>query len=155
MLCAFIADREGKVTIMIRTFNELIKRPTFEERFAYLLLGGKVGELTFGYDRWLNQNLYHSNKDWKKARRDAIIRDLGCDLACKDHAIPDNVRIVVHHMNPISKEDIIYGSDFLLNLDYLITTIDATHQAIHYGDKSYIQRIQVIERSPNDTCPWR
>jgi len=144
-----------RAIMMIRTFDELIKRSTFEERFEYLMLGGKVGELTFGYDRWLNQNLYHSNKDWKKVRRDAIIRDLGCDLACEDHLIPDDVRIIVHHMNPISKEDIIYGSDFLLNLDYLITTIDATHQAIHYGDKSYLHRIQVVERLPNDTCPWR
>lgn len=140
---------------MIRRYSELIMLPTFEERFEYLKLGGKVGELTFGYDRWLNQNLYHKDLEWKKARREVIIRDCGYDLGCEDHPIPNGMRIIVHHMNPISQDDILNRSDMLFNPEYLITTIDSTHNAIHYGDQSLINLSKPIERFPNDTCPWR
>lgn len=136
----------------IRTYSELIELPTFKERYEYLKIGGKVGEETFGFDRYLNQVFYNS-EEWKAIRRDVIIRDKGCDLASPDHEIIDD-RIMVHHMNPILKEDIINRSDFLLDPEYLITTIKSTHDAIHYGDSSLLQEDLVI-RSKNDTCPWR
>ena len=140
---------------MIRTYTELIKIPSFEERFEYLKLFGKVGSETFGYDRWLNQNLYQHDKEWKDARRAVIIRDCGYDLACEDHPIPNGVRLIVHHMNPISKEDVLTRSDKLLDPEFLITTTDLTHNAIHYGDSSLLMAIKPIERASNDTCPWR
>lgn len=140
---------------MIRTYTELITLPTFEERFEYLRLSGKVGSETFGFDRWLNQNLYQHDIEWKRARRDVIIRDCGYDLGCEDHPIPNGVKLIVHHMNPISKDDILKRSEFLFNPEYLITTIDSTHNAIHYGDGSLLVLSKPIERLPNDTCPWR
>lgn len=139
---------------MIRTYTELISLPTFEERFKYLKLNGEVGKETFGFDRWLNQNFYHLDHEWKKARREVIIRDCGYDLACEDHPIPNGVRFIIHHMNPISQDDIVNRTRFLLDPEYLITTIDSTHNAIHYGDESLL-RYKPIERIPNDTCPWR
>lgn len=138
---------------MIRTYTELITLPTFEERFKYLRLNGQVGYETFGFDRWLNQYFYRT-PEWRKARRDVIIRDCGYDLACQDRPI-NNQRILVHHMNPISVDDINERSDLLLNPEYLITTIEATHNAIHYGDESLLPRSKPIERLPNDMCPWR
>ena len=140
---------------MIRTYTELMSLPTFEERFEYLRLSGKVGSETFGFDRWLNQNLYQHDREWKRARRDVIIRDCGYDLGCEDHPIPNGVKLIVHHMNPISQEDILKRSEFLFNPEYLITTTDSTHNAIHYGDSSLLMAIKPIERVPNDTCPWR
>ena len=139
---------------MIRTYSQLIELPTFEERFNYLKLGGKIGESTFGYDRWLNQNLYHLDQEWKKARRAVIIRDCGYDLASEDHPIPNGLKMIVHHMNPITKEDIINRTPFLFDPEYLITTIESTHNAIHFGDESLLL-LKPIERFPNDTCPWR
>lgn len=136
----------------IRTYSELIKLPTFKERYEYLKIGGKVGEETFGFDRYLNQVFYNS-EEWKAIRREVIIRDKGCDLGLSDREIIDE-RIMVHHMNPISKEDIVNRSEFLLDPEYLITTIKPTHDAIHYGDDSILQEDLVI-RSKNDTCPWR
>ena len=137
----------------IKTYSELITLPTFEERYLYLRLGGKVGEDTFGFDRYLNQVFYRS-EEWKAIRRQVIIRDNGCDLGCEDREIPNGVKILIHHMNPITKKDILDRSDFLLNPEYLITTIKHTHDAIHYGDDSSIFT-SVIERSKNDTCPWK
>ena len=137
----------------IKTYSELITLPTFEERYLYLRLGGKVGEDTFGFDRYLNQVFYRS-EEWKAIRRQVIIRDNGCDLGCEDREIPNGVKILIHHMNPITKKDILDRSDFLLNPEYLITTIKYTHDAIHYGDDSSIFT-PVIERSKNDTCPWK
>lgn len=139
---------------MIRTYTELISLLTFEERFKYLKLNGEVGKETFGFDRWLNQNFYHLDLEWKKARREVIIRDCGYDLACEDHPISNGVRFIIHHMNPITQDDIINRTKFLLDPEYLITTIDSTHNAIHYGDESLL-RYKPIERTPNDTCPWR
>lgn len=135
----------------IRTYSELIKLQTFEERFRYLQLNGRVGEETFGFDRYLNQKFYN-DPEWLRIRDQVIIRDNGCDLAMPDREI--KTRILVHHMNPIDKEDILRRSDFLLNPEYLICTIKATHDAIHYGDESKLN-IMPPERRPNDTCPWR
>lgn len=135
----------------IRTYSELIKLRTFEERFQYLQLNGRVGEETFGFDRYLNQKFYN-DPEWLRVRDQVIIRDNGCDLAMPDREI--KTRILVHHMNPIDKEDILRRSDFLLNPEYLICTIKATHDAIHYGDESKLI-IMPPERRPNDTCPWR
>lgn len=140
---------------MIRTYTELIKIPTFEDRYRYLKVPGQVGEETFGYDRWLNQALYHKWPEWKKVRRDVIIRDAGCDLACEDREIPDGVLIIVHHMNPITKDDILHRSQIVLDPEYLITTTDSTHRAIHYGDESLLMLSKPVERVPFDTCPWR
>lgn len=139
------------IQMIIRKYSELITIPTFEERYDYLRLGGKVGEETFGFDRYINQMFYKS-KEWLSIRDQVIIRDNGCDLGVKGHEIYG--RILIHHMNPITKEDILNGSDYLLNPEYLITTIKNTHDAIHYGDRSLLITAP-IERSRNDTCPWR
>lgn len=136
---------------IIRTYSELITLPTFEERFRYLKLGGKVGEDTFGFDRYLNQVFYRSAK-WKEIRDYVIIRDNGCDLGMEGHEI--HQRILVHHMNPITKEDILRESEFLLDPEYVICTIKNTHDAIHYGDESLLITAP-IERRKNDTCPWK
>lgn len=136
---------------IIRTYSELMTLPTFEERFRYLKLGGKVGEDTFGFDRYLNQVFYRSAK-WKEIRDYVIIRDNGCDLGIEGHEIYK--RILVHHMNPITKEDILRESEFLLDPEYMICTIKNTHDAIHYGDESLLITAP-IERRKNDTCPWK
>ena len=137
----------------IRTYSELIKLETFEERYEYLKLGDKVGEETFGYDRYLNQLLYKSGR-WKRTRANVITRDLGCDLGMPDREIPEGVIIMVHHMNPITVEDVLNESEFVFDPEYLITTIKITHDAIHYGKKELLYQ-DPIERSKNDTCPWR
>lgn len=139
------------MTMIIRTYSELIKLPTFEERFRYLSLEGIVGESTFGFDRYLNQVFYRSQR-WKKVRDYAILRDNGCDLAMEGYEIYG--RVLVHHMNPITIEDIQKESDFLLNPEFLISTVHNTHNAIHYGDESLLPTLP-IERTPYDTCPWK
>ena len=136
----------------IRTYDELSKLKTFEERYEYLKLDGKVGEETFGFDRWLNQQFYKS-KEWEQIRNQVIARDRGCDLGIPDREIIDE-EILIHHMNPITKEDIINRTDFLLNPKYLITTIDNTHRAVHYGNKELLY-VGPVERTKYDTCPWR
>ena len=138
---------------IIRTYSELITLPTFEERYEYLRLDGKVGEETFGFDRYLNQMFYKTD-EWRAVRNHVIIRDCGCDLGMPDREIPEGVRILVHHMNPIRADDILYRTDYLLNPEYLICTIKNTHDAIHYGDRSLLCTAP-IERRKNDTCPWR
>lgn len=140
---------------MIRTYTEMASLPTFEERFEYLRLNGQVGKETFGYDRWLNQKFYHLDKDWKNIRRKVIIRDNGCDLAFYDRPIPNGARILIHHINPITIEDIQTRSPKLFDLENLVCTMDSTHNAIHYGDESLIQASSPTIRLPNDTCPWR
>lgn len=136
----------------IRTYSELILLPTFKERFEYLKLGGKVGEETFGFDRYLNQVFYNS-PEWKSVRNYVITRDCGCDLAIPEREILYD-RILIHHMNPITKEDILDRSDFLLNPEYLISTIKITHNAIHYGNEELLYK-DPVERKKFDTCPWR
>lgn len=135
----------------IKTYSELITLPTFEERFEYLRLDSTVGESTFGFDRYLNQIFYRSQK-WKDIRDWVIIRDNGCDLGVEGFEIYG--RIIIHHMNPISLQDIERESDLLLNPEYLICTVHNTHNAIHYGDASLLS-LAPIERSKNDTCPWK
>lgn len=136
---------------MIRTYSELIKYSTFEERFVYLSLNGKVGNETFGFDRYINQRFYRS-REWKQVRNLIIVRDSGCDLGIPGRDIQDG--IIIHHINPISLSDIQYSTDYLLNPEYLICTTHNTHEAIHYGDKSLLVLDPVI-RSANDTCPWK
>lgn len=136
---------------IIRTYSELKKLKTFKERYEYLKLAGKVGESTFGYDRYLNQLLYNSPR-WKRVRRDIIIRDEGCDLGHPDYEIKD--MIIVHHINPITIEDIENENEDIYNPENLICTTDRTHKAIHYGDERLLPQLP-IERKPGDTCPWR
>ena len=135
----------------IRTYSELIKLYTFEERFEYLKVNGKVGEDTFGFDRYLNQVFYRS-KEWKHIRDQIIFRDNGCDLGVEGYDIYG--KIIIHHMNPIVIDDIRHNSEFLLDPEYLICTTLSTHNAIHYGDYNLISS-SPIERKVNDTCPWK
>lgn len=137
---------------MIRTYSELIQLPTFEERFRYLKLDGNVAESTFGFDRYLNQQFYRS-REWRRLRDEIIVRDNGCDLGINE--FPIYGKILIHHMNPISSKDILDMTDYLLNPEYLICTVYETHNAIHYGDADQIPYKELIERTPNDTCPWR
>lgn len=136
---------------IIRTYSELITLPTFEERYRYLRLAGRVGEETFGFDRYLNQVFYKS-EEWLSIRDHIIARDNGCDLGIEGREIRS--RIFIHHMNPITVDDILQRSDFLLNPEYLICTVKNTHDAIHYGDEDLLIK-DPIERTKNDTCPWR
>ena len=137
--------------MIIKTYNELMLLPTFEERFEYLKLSGRVGEETFGFDRWLNQKFYRS-AEWKHLRDQVIIRDNGCDLGVEGREIYG--KILIHHMNPISKKDILERTDLLLNPMYLISVTKQTHDAIHYSDDSILMKDPIV-RSRNDTCPWR
>ena len=135
----------------IRTYSELMQLPTFEERFRYLKLDGLVGKDTFGFDRYLNQEFYRS-KEWKEVRDFVIVRDNGCDLGMDGYEIVG--RIYIHHMNPITVNDIVHSSDFLLNPNYLICMSHNTHNAVHYGDEDLLVTAPV-ERRKNDTCPWK
>lgn len=135
----------------IRTYSELLTFHTFEDRYNYLRLRGIVGEETFGFDRYLNQVFYKS-KEWMDIRDYIIVRDNGCDLGIEGREISG--RILIHHMNPIRKEDILRRSDLLLNPEYLICTVKNTHDAIHYGDDKILIK-DPIERSKYDTCPWK
>lgn len=137
----------------LRTYTELSKLKTFKERFNYLKIEGKVGEETFGYDRYLNQMLYKT-KEWRDIRNYVITRDCGCDLGILDREIIDEL-IMIHHMNPITKEDILNRNPIVFDPEYLITTIFITHQAIHYGDESLLYNSEPIVRTPNDMCPWK
>lgn len=137
---------------IIRTFKELSRFITFEDRFNYLRLNGEVGKDTFGFDRVFNQMFYRS-REWKDLRDFVIIRDNGCDLGVPGHEIYGQ-RFIIHHLNPISIDDIKENSDYLMNPEYLITTIHNTHNAIHYGDESLLLTAP-IERYKNDTCPWK
>lgn len=135
----------------IRTYSELIKLVTFKERYEYLKLNGTVGQETFGFDRYVNQQFYKS-QEWKAVRDLVIVRDCGCDLGIEGFDILG--KIYIHHVNPISQKDIQTRSDFLLNPEYLISTTLSTHNAIHYGDENLLLQAPV-ERCKNDTCPWR
>lgn len=145
----------------IRTYSELSLLNTFEERFEYLRLGGSVGKDTFGFDRYLNQIFYNSDV-WKEARRKVIIRDGGKDLGVDGYEIPDIrdkngkiiTRALIHHMNPISVEDIVNRNPDIVNPEFLILVSSRTHLAIHYSDLEMLPQAPII-RKPNDTCPWR
>lgn len=135
----------------IRTYSELIKLRTFRERYEYLRLDGRVGQETFGFDRYLNQ-IFYKSKEWLSVRDLVILRDNGCDLGMEGYEIFG--RILIHHMNPITKQEISERSDLLLNPEYLICTADRTHNCIHYGDETQLIT-EPIERMKNDTCPWK
>ena len=135
----------------MRNYRELSRLKTFDERFEYLKIGGFVGESTFGFERYLNQTLYNSSK-WRRLRNQIIIRDNGCDLGVEGYEIQGI--IIVHHMNPISVDDLKDFSDDIFNPEYLICVSLTTHNAVHYGDKSLIPQ-EPVERRPGDTCPWK
>ena len=137
--------------MIVRTYSDLIKIPTFEERFKYLQLSGFVGKETFGFDRYLNQNFYRS-AEWKRIRDQVIVRDNGCDLGIEDRTIAG--KILIHHMNPINDKDILNMTDILLNPEYLICVSHITHNAIHYGNEDLLIKDPVV-RFKNDTCPWK
>lgn len=143
-------DTAPTVVTMTRTYTELRQLPTFEERFKYLKLGAQVAAETFGFDRWVNQRFYRS-PEWRKVRRDVIIRDEGRDLGVEGYELQNG--IYVHHMNPMLPKDIVDASEWILNPEYLICVSFNTHNAIHYGDENLLPK--VIERKPNDTCPWK
>ena len=136
----------------IRTYSELITLLKFEERYEYLKLNGVVGEETFGFNRYLNQEFYQRDKEWLRIRDYVIMRDQGCDLGIEGREIRG--KIIVHHMNPITKDDLLKRTEFLLNPEYLICTLKSTHDAIHYGDENLLMK-GPVERKANDTCPWR
>ena len=135
----------------IKSYSELITLPTFEERFEYLRLNGTVGSETFGHDRYLNQTLYRS-PEWKRFRHKIIIRDNGCDLACEGYEIYE--KVLIHHINPITIKDILERNSMVFDPENAVCTVLNTHNAIHYGDENLLITAP-IERSRNDTCPWR
>lgn len=136
--------------IATRSYSELVHLGTFEERFEYLKLGGGVGQATFGFDRWINQQFYTSN-EWKRARRQVILRDNSCDLGIFGYEL--HVAILIHHMNPMTPEDIRQGAPWILDPEFLITTSHKTHNAIHYGTPNPYPKV-VTHRSPGDTKLW-
>lgn len=147
---------------LMKSYTELCTLPTYEERLEYLQLHGEVGKDTFGFDRWLNQDFYQS-REWRQFRDKIIARDMGCDLGCKDHPITDWVlrdgrpvkpKISIHHMNPITKEDVLQHSEKLLDPENAICVSAVTHKAIHYGTGKG-PKLPDGDRKPGDTCPWR
>lgn len=137
---------------IIRTYSELSQLSTFKERYDYLRLKGAVGKETFGFDRYLNQMLYNRDPKWKSVRDQVIIRDNGCDLGLEGYEI--HGKIIVHHMSPITIEDILNNRDWIYEPEYLICVTHTTHNAIHYGDESLLM-LPPKDRQPNDTCPWK
>lgn len=135
----------------IKTYSQLIRLPTFEDRFEYLKLKGSVGKDTFGHDRYLNQ-IFYSSMEWRRLRDEIIIRDNGCDLGVEGREIGG--KVYIHHLNPLGANDILTHSEYLVNPEYLICVSFETHNAIHYGDINLLPR-DPIERKRNDTCPWR
>lgn len=140
-----------KTTTSIKSYKELIKLKTFEERLRYLQLNANVGIETFGSGRWLNQRLYHSSL-WADVKNEIILRDNGCDLGLEGYEIRG--RIYIHHLNPITKEDVLNNSSKLYDPNNLICVSFDTHQSIHYGSECAALS-QLVERRPNDTCPWK
>jgi len=135
---------------MIRSYSKLVRLNSFEERYEYLRLNGSVGKETFGFDRYMNQQFYRSTQ-WKNIRNHVIARDLGLDLAMAGYEIFD--KIIIHHMNPMSVNDLIHGEEDILNPEFLISTTHKTHNAIHYGDKTLLA-LPFVERKYNDTKLW-
>lgn len=139
---------------MMKTYTELISFPTFEERFEYLKMNGRVGAETFGYDRYLNQVFYNSN-EWRQFRHQIIIRDNACDLGIEDRPILRKGQLLIHHMNPITKQQLIDRDPDLMNPEYVIVCMkNPTHEAIHYGDASLLVQNDLIVRTKGDTCLW-
>lgn len=144
------APKKWKMT-NLKSYEELILLPTFKERFDYLKLNGVVAEPTFGSKRWLNQ-VFYTSREWKNIRNEIIIRDLGCDLGIPGREITN--RIMIHHINPITEDDILQKNFKLIDPNNLITTMKRTHDAIHYGDENQLLN-DPISRSPNDMIPWK
>lgn len=136
---------------MIKTYSELIRFKTLEERYRYLRIGGRVGEETFGFDRWMNQ-VFYKDPRWRDIRDEVITRDNGCDLGLEGYDI--HGKIFVHHMNPVTKDDILHNFGSLLNPEFLISTSKRTHDAIHYGNEDLLPQSPIV-RTRNDTCPWK
>jgi hypothetical protein len=136
----------------LRTYSELSRLSTIEERYEYLKLGAQVAQDTFGYDRYLNQEFYRSRM-WRSIRKHVIARDMGCDLGVEGFEIHD--RVYVHHMNPMTPGDILDGSDDILDIEFLVCVTFDTHNAIHYGTVDHLRRRQLVERRPGDTTPWK
>lgn len=139
---------------MTLTYLEMMSIPDFEDRVNYLLLKGRVGEETFGSKRYLNQQFYNSQV-WRNFRRRIIMRDKGCDLAHDDHPIPEGCKFLIHHINPITIDDILEGRSTVMDPNNVVCVTFDTHEAIHYGDLDLIHSKQPILRTPNDTIPWR
>lgn len=137
--------------MIIKSYSELKALSTFEERYNYLRMRGRVGQDIFGFDRVFNQ-MFYTSREWKRVRDIVIARDNGCDLGVNGYDIYGPV--IIHHMNPISLEDIQDGTDFLMNPEYLITTCHSTHNAIHYGNGELLGKSPIV-RKPYDTCPWK
>ena len=135
-----------------KRYSEMITMSEFDGRFRYAKLDGQVGKDTFGFDRYLNQQFYRS-KEWKQLRDQIIIRDNGCDLGVPGHEISG--KIYIHHLNPLSPEDITESNEKLFDPDNLVCVSAETHNAIHYGDESILEKNKIVERSPGDTCPWK
>ena len=140
------------MNLMSKRYSEVITIPTFQERIEYLKLDGTVGTDTFGWNRYLNQALYRSN-EWRKFRREVILRDNGCDLAHSEYPVSGRY-IIIHHLNPITVEDILNRSPVIFDMENVICVSHQTHNIIHYGDSSQIPK-GIIERAPNDMCPWK
>jgi len=134
-----------------RSYSELRRLDSFEDRFRYLSLKGTVGETTFGWDRWMNQ-MFYTSAEWKHVRHEVIARDNGCDLGVEGFEIHD--RVYIHHMNPLSRDDLVHGNADILDPEFLISVTHKTHNAIHYGDESILQRVVFTERRPGDTTLW-
>ena len=139
------------MSMMSKSYLECMQYPTFQERYRYLQIGGYVGKETFGFDRYLNQMLYRTS-EWKRFRRDMILRDNGCDLGCEGYEIYGN--ILVHHINPITVEDVINRNPCIFDPNNVICTSHNTHNAIHYGDETNLITEPIV-RKPYDTCPWK
>ena len=135
-----------------KSYSEMTTMSEFDDRFRYAKLDGQVGKDTFGFDRYLNQQFYRS-KEWKRLRDQIIIRDNGCDLGVLGHEISG--KIYIHHLNPLSPEDITESTEKLFDPDNLVCVSAETHNAIHYGDESILEKNKIVERSPGDTCPWK
>src|SRR6478736_4094597 len=150
MLCVHIQGKKLKNIMRIRTYDELRRLSTFDERFDYLKLDGIVGHSTFGFDRYINQQFY-SSSEWKRARDVVILRDNGCDLGIPGYEIHRG--LLVHHINPMNSDDIIDYDEWITNPEYLITTTQNTHNAIHYGNKSLLPKV-VLQRTRGDTKLW-
>lgn len=144
------AKNQHRTSMRTRSYSELRRLETFEERYEYLQLKGSVGTSTFGFERHLNQNFYRSTQ-WRQVRNVVIARDLGMDLGVDGFEIYD--KIIIHHMNPMTPTDVEYGNEDILNPNYLITTTHKTHNAIHYGDASLLAQ-PLVERRPGDTKLW-
>lgn len=144
------SQKKSKTTTMTRSYRELRRILTFEERYEYLALRGTVGDSTFGYDRHINQRFYRS-REWRHLRNEIIVRDNGCDLGIDGYEIHE--RIIIHHMNPMTASSIVESDDDILNPDHLISVTHNTHNAIHYGDKNLLPRV-FVERTPGDTKLW-